>query len=88
MLRLGPTVPVVPAAASVWHDPQPPTPVKICFPTAGVGLTLAATAAANAPVSCPGFAATAATYAATSCASWPLTSIAGITPWVLGYWIQ
>ena len=40
VLRLGPTVPVVPAAASVWQDPQPPTPVKICLPTAGVGLHL------------------------------------------------
>ena len=51
MLRLGPTVPVVPAAASVWHEPQPPTPVKIAFPTAAVGLTFCATAAASAPVS-------------------------------------
>jgi hypothetical protein len=51
VLRFGPIVPVVPAAASVWHDPHPPTPVKICLPTAGVGLTLAATAAASAPVS-------------------------------------
>src|SRR6516162_5340534 len=52
--RFGPTVPVVPAADSVWHDPHEPTPVKIVLPTAGVGLTFWATAAASAPVSWPG----------------------------------
>ena len=51
MSRLGPTVPVVPAAASVWQEPHPPTPVKIVLPTAGVGLTVAWTAVASAPVS-------------------------------------
>src|SRR5436305_946593 len=30
--RFGPTVPVVPAAASVWHVPQPPGPVKTALP--------------------------------------------------------
>src|SRR5579872_6179222 len=74
VFRLGPTVPVVPAAASVWHEPQPPTPVKISFPLAAVGATFAATARARAPVSCPGSAATVATKAAMSWASWPFTS--------------
>ena len=61
VFRLGPTVPVVPAADRVWQDPHEPTPVKIVLPTAGVGLTFCATAAASAPVSWPGTAATAAT---------------------------
>ena len=34
--RFGPTVPVVPAAASVWQLPQPPTPVNTALPAAGV----------------------------------------------------
>src|SRR5579884_1533549 len=69
--RFGPTVPVVPAAASVWHEPQPPGPVNTCLPEAGVTGTLACTAVASAPVSWPGSDATEPTYAATSWASCP-----------------
>jgi len=35
-VRFGPTVPVVPAAARVWHEAQPPTPVKTAFPSAAL----------------------------------------------------
>ena len=35
-VRFGPTVPVVPAAASVWQLPQPPEPVKMALPAAGL----------------------------------------------------
>src|SRR5579863_5626872 len=73
--RFGPAVPVVPAAASVWHEPQPAPvgggPAKTFLPDAGVTGTLTCTAVASAPVSCPGIAATIATYAATSWAFWP-----------------
>src|SRR5437763_1458520 len=48
--RLGPTVPVVPAAASVWHEPQPPIPVKTAFPAAG-DVPDTAPACASAPAS-------------------------------------
>ena len=58
--RLGPTVPVAPAAARVWHEAQVPTPVKICLPAAGV-VPLTEPALASAPVSWPGSAATWAT---------------------------
>src|SRR5689334_12487326 len=34
--RFGPTVPVVPAAASVWQLPQPADPVKTAFPAAAL----------------------------------------------------
>src|SRR5436305_1215705 len=69
LVRFGPTVPVVPAAASTWQEPQPPGPTNTCLPAAGVTGTFAWTAAASAPVSLPGMAATFATYAETSCAS-------------------
>ena len=36
MVRSGPITPVVPAAASVWHEAHVPTPVKIALPAAGV----------------------------------------------------
>src|SRR5437588_12184043 len=85
--RLGPVVPVVPAAARTWQPPHPPTPVKIDLPTAGVGETVCGPSA-SAPVSCPGRDATAATYAATSWAFCPVSSLAGITPWLSGNWIQ
>src|ERR671937_2180176 len=39
--RFGPTVPVVPAAASVWHDPQPADPVNTALPAAGLVAELA-----------------------------------------------
>src|SRR5205814_3264620 len=34
--RFGPTVPVVPAAASVWQLPQPADPVNTAFPAAAL----------------------------------------------------
>src|SRR6476660_2130239 len=34
--RFGPTVPVVPAAASVWQLPQPAEPVNTAFPAAAL----------------------------------------------------
>ena len=34
--RFGPTVPVVPAAASVWQLPQPADPVKTALPAAAL----------------------------------------------------
>src|SRR5580704_85310 len=35
-VKFGPTVPVVPAASSVWQLPQPPGPTKIALPAAGL----------------------------------------------------
>jgi hypothetical protein len=39
-VRLGPTVPVVPAAPSVWQLPHPPAPVNSALPAAAVAVEL------------------------------------------------
>src|SRR5450755_3105914 len=40
--RFGPTVPVEPAAASVWHEAQPPAPRNTALPAAAVAVDDAA----------------------------------------------
>src|SRR4051812_19347311 len=63
--RFGPTVPVVPAAASVWQLPQPADPVNTAFPAAALVceaeleglLELELLAAAPAAPGTPGWAA-------------------------------